>query len=134
MNTKTFLIAGLVGGITNWLLGWLFYGILPEDFFTQPKDSVKTMVSILAGCLTVGLFISYIFNRWAKISTAKTGAKAGFIIGVFMGLIANLFNMAFVKGLTYGMFAEDVAITIVMTIITGAVIGLLTGKLNRGSD
>lgn len=134
MNIKSFLIAGLVGGIINWLLGWLFYGILPEDFFTQPKDSIKTMVSILSGCLTVGLFISYIFSRWAKVSTAKNGAKAGFIIGIFMGLISNLFNMAFLKGLTYGMFVTDVIITIITTAITGAVIGLLIGKLNRNLD
>lgn len=133
MNTKSFLIAGLVGGIIKWLLGWMFYGVLPEDFFTQPKDSIKTMVSILAGCLTVGLFISYIFNRWAKVSTAKNGVKAGLIIGVFMGLISNLFNMAFLKGLTYGMFATDVIVTIFTMAITGGVIGLLLGKLNRSS-
>lgn len=134
MNLKAFLIAGLAGGIVNWLAGWLFYGLLPDDFFMQPEDSLKTMVSILAGCLTIGLFISYIYNRWAQISTAKTGGKYGFIIGLFMGLIANLFNMAFVKGLTYAMFAADIAITIVMTVITGAVIGAVSGKLKSDND
>lgn len=131
MNTKTFLVAGLVGGIVYWLLGWLLYGILPTDFFTQPKESTKTMVSIFSGCIAVGFFISYIFNRWAKISTAKTGAKSGAIIGLFVGCIENLFNMAYVKGLTYEMFIADIAITVVMTTITGVVIGILSGKLNE---
>ena len=131
MNTKSFLIAGIVGGIVNWLLGWLFYGVLPEDFFTQPKDSLKTMVSILSGCLILGLFMSYIFNKWAQVTTAKKGIQAGFIIGIFMGLIANLFNMAFLKGLTYAMFAADVTVTIITTAMTGAVIGFLLGKLNK---
>ncbi|WP_456442038.1 hypothetical protein [Psychroserpens sp.] len=31
MNTKTFLVAGIVGGIVNWLLGWLFFGISFAD-------------------------------------------------------------------------------------------------------
>ena len=133
MNSKTFLIAGIVGGIVNWLLGWLFYGILFADFFTQPKDSIKTMVCILLGCLTFGLFISYIYNRWAQISTAKTGAKYGAIIGIFMGLIANFFNIPFIKGLTYAVIATDISITVVMTVITGAVIGVLSGKLNANN-
>ncbi|MFK7781763.1 hypothetical protein [Psychroserpens sp.] len=130
MNTKTFLISGLIGGIVDWLLGWLFYGILLADFFPQPNESTKTMVCILAGCLTFGFFVSYIFNRWAQISTASTGAKAGAVIGFFMGLNASLFNMALVKGVTYKMFAVDLLVSIILAIIVGAVIGVLNGKLN----
>ena len=134
MNTKTFLIAGLVGGIVDWLVGWLFYGILLVDFFPQPQDSTKTMVCILAGCLTFGFFISYIYNKWAKISTAKTGAKAGAIIGLFMGLNASLFNMALVKGVTYERFALDLFVSIVIAVIVGAVVGIINGKLNGKTE
>lgn len=133
MNTKTFLIAGLVGGIVDWLLGWLFYGILLADYFPQPSESTKTMVCILAGCLTFGFFISYIYNRWAQISTASTGAKAGVIIGFFMALNASLFNMALVKGVTYAMFALDVTVSIILAAIVGAVIGALNGKLSKSA-
>ena len=134
MNKKTFLVAGLVGGIVDWLLGWLFYGIILADFFPEPSDSTKTMVCILAGCLTFGFFISYIYNKWAKISTAKTGAMAGAIIGFFMGLNASLFNMALVKGVTYQMFAIDLLTSIVIAAIVGAVVGVLNGKLNGSTE
>lgn len=130
MKTKTFLIAGLLGGVVYWLLGWLFYGILLADFFPQPEESTNTMIFILLGCLTFGFFVSYIFNRWAQISTLATGAKAGAIIGFFTGLFYNFFNLAMNSEMTYEMFAMDFGITIIMTAITGAVIGALNGKLN----
>ena len=129
MKTKTFLVAGLVGGIVDWLLGWLFYGTLFASFFNQPEESTKSMVFILLGCLTFGLFISYIFNRWAQISTAATGAKAGAIIGVFMGLITNLFGMAMQSDMTYERFGIDILISIVLATAVGAVVGAINGKM-----
>ena len=66
MKTKTFLISGIVGGVANWLLGWLFYGILFASFFPQPEESSNTLILILLGCVTYGLFISFIYNKWAK--------------------------------------------------------------------
>jgi drug/metabolite transporter (DMT)-like permease len=130
MKTKTFIIAGLVGGIANWLLGWLFYGILLADFFPQPEEASETMVYILLGCLMYGLFISYVYNRWAQISTAATGAKAGAVIGLFMGLYYNFFNLAMQPETTAQMAVADVGISIVMTAIVGAIIGAINGKMN----
>ena len=130
MSTKAFLIAGLVGGIVNWLLGWLFYGILFSDVFPQPEESTNTMIFILLGCLSFGLFISYIFNKWAQISTVFTGIKAGVVIGFFTSLSYGFFGLAMNSEMTYNTFALDLGITIVMTEITGAVIGGISGKLS----
>ena len=133
MNTKKFLIAGLIGGIVDWLLGWLLYGIALADYFPQPKQTFKTMFCIFAGCMTFGFFISYIYNRWAQISTAGTGAKAGAIIGFFMGVNASLFNVAMVKGVTYAMFALDVSVSIILATVVGAVVGAVNGMLNKSA-
>ncbi len=46
MKTKNFLVAGLAGGITDFLLGWLFYGIIFKDTFPQPEESSNTMIMI----------------------------------------------------------------------------------------
>ncbi len=134
MNTKTFIVAGLVGGIVDWRLGWLFYGIILSDYFPQPNDTMKTMVCIFAGCMAFGFFMSYIFNKWAQISTASTGLKAGAVIGFFMGSIANLFDVAFVSGITYKMFTIDLLVSIVLAALVGLVIGAISGKLNKRSD
>lgn len=129
MKTKNFLVSGIVGGIVDFLLGWLFYGIIFKDTFPQPEESEQTMLFIFLGCLTFGFFVSYIYNRWAQITTAATGAKAGAIIGVFIGLFYNFFNMAMDSGMELQLAALDVVISIVMTAIIGAVIGAVNGKL-----
>jgi len=129
MKTKTFLISGIVGGIVNFLLGWLFYGILFAKVFPQPEESSETMLFIFLGCLTFGLFVSYIYNQWAQISTAKTGAKAGAIIGLFTGLFFNLFGLAMQPEQTFELAALDTGISVIMTAIIGAVIGTVNGKL-----
>lgn len=130
MKTKNFLVSGIVAGIVYFLLGWLFYGILFKDFFSeQPDETTQTMLMIFLGCLTYGLFLAYIFTKWAQISTATTGLKAGAVIGLFIALFYNFFNMAMVSGATYEMFAMDTAITIVSTAIIGAIAGVINGKV-----
>ncbi|MGC1205358.1 MAG: hypothetical protein WA839_10795 [Flavobacteriaceae bacterium] len=129
MKTKNFLIAGIVGGIVDFLLGWLFYGILFIDVFPQPEESSQTMLFIFLGCITFGLFVSYIYTQWAQISTLATGTKAGATIGLFVGLFFNFFNMAMNPEAVLNLAALDVAISVVMTAIIGAVIGLVNGKI-----
>lgn len=129
MKTKNFIISGIAGGIADFLLGWLFYGILFKDSFPQPEESGNTMLLIFLGCLTLGLLLAYIFTKWAQITTAATGAKAGLVLGLFLGLYFDFFNMAMSSQATIQMFALDVAITAVMTAIVGAIVGAINGKL-----
>lgn len=129
MSTKNFLVSGIVGGIVNFLLGWLFYGILFASVFPQPEQSSSTMLYIFLGCATFGLFIAYIYAKWAQISTLSTGASAGAIIGLFTGLFFNFFNMAMNSEADLQLAALDVGISIVMTAITGAVIAAILGKM-----
>lgn len=127
MKIKNFVIAGIVGGIVNFLLGWLFYGELFKDFFPQDEATMR-LEFIFLGCLVYGLFIAYIFTKWAGITHASTGAKAGAVIGFFFALSVNLFMMS-AKEPDFHMLVMDTAITIVMSAIVGAVIALVNGKL-----
>ncbi|WP_460219618.1 hypothetical protein [Psychroserpens sp. MEBiC05023] len=129
MKTKTFVVAGLIGGIIDWLLGWLFYGILFADTFPQPQEGTNAMLFITLGCFTFGFFISYIFNKWAQITTLATGAKSGAIIGLFMGLITIFFNMANQTEIDYQRYGLELIISIVMAAGVGAIVGLINGKI-----
>lgn len=129
MKTKNFLAAGVVGGIVDFLLGWLFYGILFKDTFPQPEENSSTMIYIFLGCITFGLFVSYIYTHWAQISTFVTGAKGGAVIGVFIGLFMNFFNLAMTADAAIELAALDVGISIVMGAIIGGVVGLVNGKM-----
>ena len=82
MKTKNFLVSGIVGGIVDFLLGWLFYGIIFINTFPQPEENSNTMIFIFLGCMTFGLFVSYSGTKGAQRTTARTGAKAGAVKSV----------------------------------------------------
>jgi len=127
MNAKNFIIGGIAGGIVDYLLGWLFYGILFMDFFGggQPEN----MLFIVLGCMSFGFFVSYIFTKWAHITTATTGLKAGAVLGLFEGLQSNFFNHSMEAAPNYQHIALDMAIMIVMGAFVGMVIAMVHGKL-----
>ena len=129
MNTKSFLVAGLVGGIVDWLLGWLLYGIIFINMFPQPDEDSNAIIYITCGCIAFGFFISYIFNKWAQISTFTDGLTAGAIIGFFMGLITNFFRLYEQASVNYEMFFTDLGISIVLAAVVGAFVGLINGKI-----
>ena len=132
MNTKSFVISGFLGGIVNFLLGWLFYGMLFASYFPQPSESDSSAMAFIAiGAFSVAFFIAFVFGHWAQISTVKTGAIGGTLIGLFMGIIANAFGRGMDASITFERMIIDLAITIVMYCIVGAVIGLLMGKLKN---
>lgn len=128
MKTKNFLISGIVGGIVNFFLGWVFYAMLFKDFFPQSSEEDMNLTMIFLGCLVYGLFMAYVFTKWAGITLAKTGALAGAIFGFFYALSVNLF-MASSSELDLQVMLLDVAITIVMSGIIGAVIAVINDKL-----
>lgn len=127
MNFKNFIVAGLIGGIVYFLLGWLFYGTLFIDNFggNQPSN----MLFITMGSFSMAFFISYIYVRWAQISTVATGIKAGAAIGLFQGLIGNFFSNAMVTVPDYKLMALDIVILTFMVALVGATVGFVNGKL-----
>ncbi len=127
MNVKNFLIAGIVGGIVDWLLGWLFYGILFNDNFGG--EDPANMLFITLGCLTYGLFMSYVFVRWANIRTATNGLKAGAIFGIFSALQSSFFANSDKVTPDYQLMVLDIGIMIVISCAVGAVIGIINGKM-----
>lgn len=129
MKTKNFLAAGIAGGIVNFLLGWLFFGIIFKDTFPQPDESANSMLLIALGSLTFGLFIAYIFVKWAQISTVTTGFKAGAVIGFFTELTFDFFYMAMNPDATFQLAALDVVLTIVIGAVVGAIIAVVNGKM-----
>lgn len=127
MNVKNFLISGIVGGIANFLLGWVFYGILFTDIY--PETEHTKMEFIFLGCMTASFFISFIFNKWAHITNPVTGMKAGAIIGLFTSVSMNLYMYSSMEA-NYPNIAIDIVISIFISAIMGAAIALTCRKLN----
>jgi len=125
MNNKSFFLSTIAGTIVYFLLGWLFYGILFTDLY--PANQEESMLFIFLGCLFYVLVFSVIYNRWANISTFKTGAIAGVILGLLYSLSMRFF-MASSVGLNTEHLITEAFIAVVSTGIMGGVVGLTIGK------
>ncbi len=128
MNTQKFLVSGIIGGIVSFFAGYLIYGIALMDFFAKnggadsgvmrPQDQMIWW-SLILGSLFQGLLFSYIFNRWASITTLSAGATAGAVLGLLI-MAAHDFIMYATTNIT------NLTATIV-DIIAGAVLGAIVG-------
>lgn len=129
MNAKIFLVSGIVGGIVYFLLGWLFYDFIFKSQFPVNEEMNMTMITL--GSLVVGLFVAYVFAKWARISNWKTGLQAGAVLGLFLALYYDFFiNSTKVNAeIDWQTMGLDIVITILMTAITGAVIATIVDKM-----
>jgi len=126
MNVKNFIIAGIVGGIVDFLLGGVFYKVLFPDLY--PDTGNTKMEFIALGCLTFALFMSYVFVKWANITTLQTGLIAGAVFGLFYGLSMNFFMYSGME-VIYKNMIIDTLVNTAMGAGTGAAIAVVNGKL-----
>jgi uncharacterized membrane protein len=139
MNTKNFLIGGIVGGIVFFLLGWLFYGNLLVNFFhdhpgaaTNVDRPMDQMVwwSLVLGNLLFGFLLSYVFAK-AGVATLTNGLITGAIVGFLVCAAIDLTMYGTTNISSKQAMAADIATTTVMAAIAGAVIGAVNGAMNR---
>jgi len=128
MNIKNFIICGLAGGITDFLLGWVFYGMLFHEYFGSAEPNLGL---IAGGCFSFGFLISYIYVGLAGISTLSGGMKAGAVIGFIMGIMNNFFMNSMENPVNYEKFALDVAICLVIGSLVGGVVGAVNGASSK---
>src|SRR5690606_20279418 len=126
MNFKNFLIAAVIGGIADFLLGWLLYGIVFKDY--SPEE-MPNLLFIFLGCMSFGFLASYIVVRLADLITFLSGAKAGAVVGLLIGLMNNFFLRSNSAVVDYDNFAIDVLIGIIIGAIVGGIITAVNGAL-----
>ena len=136
MDAKKFLIGTLVGGIAFFFLGYLIYGMTLASFFAGHAGSasgeMKSMEEIvwwalIAGNLASGALLSFIFLKWAHITTFGSGASAGATIGFFMALSMDLIRFGTSNSMDLTASLTDVVVGTVMTALAGGAIGAVLG-------
>src|SRR5205085_1632526 len=100
MNSKNLILGGIVGGIAYFLLGWLVYGNLLDNFFkehpgaagnlTKPMEQF-TWWALVLGNIVSGFLLAYVFSK-AGVSTLAAGLITGAVLGMLMAASYNLVN------------------------------------------
>jgi uncharacterized membrane protein len=140
MTTNKILIAGLLGAVVAFILGFLTWGIALSGFFeanvgsatgVMRGDNEMQWIPMIIGHLGWGFLMAIIFGRWANISTFATGAKAGAMIGFLISLTYDMINL----GTTHLSNTTGAIVNIIaMTVVTSIVGGVVAWMLGRGSS
>jgi uncharacterized membrane protein len=137
MKTK-FLLAGLAGGIFYFFLGWLVYGILLMDFYENNmihydglNKEMPVMWMLALSNLLMGYFLAFVFDRWAAISTLKSGFTGGLIIGFFITIIYDLSFLSMMNLMNPTMVAADIVVSSLVIGLVGAVVGWVLGYTKK---
>lgn len=130
MDTKKFLTGTLVGGITFFIMGFLIYVLLLEGFFMAngggATDVVKTDIewwALILGNLASAALLTYIFLRWAHISTFISGMKAGAVLGFLVTCSFDLIMYGTSNLMNLTGTIVDIVVWTIATAIVGGVIG-----------
>jgi uncharacterized membrane protein len=136
MNTNKFLVGGIIGGVTNFFLGWLIYGMMLMNFMQSHSNNAsgvfrteETMIwwALILGNLAFGFLLSYILNK-SNVNSAMAGATVGAVVGFLMSLAIDFSIYAQVNLWDTTAMAVDIIASTVMSAIAGAAIGWYLGR------
>jgi hypothetical protein len=134
MYSKNYLLAGILGGIVYFLLGWLIYGMLLMNYMEENAglalgvNRVDMLFwSIGLGSLLYGFFLSYIFSCVGQVKTVGSGAKTGAWIGFLVAGAIDFTMYGTTNISTLNAVAVDILAATVMASITGTVVAWVLG-------
>lgn len=139
MNSKT-LIAGLVGGVASFFLGWLLYGMVLMSFMAEHSNASimraeADMIwwALILSNLLWGLSVALLLS-WANVSNFMTGMTKAGIFGLILSLgwDLSLYSTSTWFADTTGLIVDVLAST-VMTAIIGGVVGWMLGRGNSAA-
>ena len=125
----------IFGGIANFFLGWLIYGMLLMEFMKSNSNQCANrpemeMIwwAMIASCLVYALFLTLFLKRSGS-TIWLDGLKTGALFGVLFSLTIDLsfYAMTTMFNSATTILVDAIAST-VMGAITGIVIVLLWGK------
>jgi hypothetical protein len=134
MDTKKFVMGTFAGGVAFFFIGYAIYGVALEGFFTEhiascagkPMEEMNWGALIL-GNVSSGALLTYIFLKWANVSSFGAGATAGATIGFFIALSMNMVRFATSNMIDLTGALGDTGAYTVLAAISGGIIGAVLG-------
>lgn len=135
MSTNKILIAGIIGGVVAFLLGYLIWGMLLSDFMkgnmggeiTGFEKTEFVWWMMLLGNIAWGLLYAIIFGRWANIRTIQTGAIAGAVIALLIGVSYDFGLYSYSNMMNMTAVFVDILAGGVLGAVVGAVVAWVLG-------
>ncbi|MBK8296972.1 MAG: DUF1761 domain-containing protein [Saprospiraceae bacterium] len=136
MNSKI-IIAAVIGGLSSFLLGWLFYGILFKEALAgmagsatnvMRADSEMVWWALIIGNLVIGYLVAFMWSSWAGITTFMGGAKAGAIIGFLFSFGWDMLMYGTTNCMQMSGALLDVMISTIMWAISAGLVGWWLGR------
>lgn len=137
MDMKRLITGGIVGGLTMFAMGYLFYMVLMAGFFeaNTTNNVMRTEFiwwAIILGEVFMGMLIMQACD-WSGstgwMACAKTGAMVGFLAWGAVNLI--MYGANDMGTLTAHL--ADIVVTMVRAGVAGAVIGMVVAKGGGGA-
>ena len=134
------LAATVAGGVTIFVLGFVIYGLILENAVMKPNmntypgltNEMPVWAPLILANLVSAFLLTYIFDRWASISTFVGGLKGGAIVWFLISLSFQLMFLAFMNlHKNYIPVVADVIGSTVMGAIAGGVIGQVLGMMKK---
>jgi len=136
MNTNKFIVGGIIGGVANFILGYLVWGLALMNFMKEHTSEIgkpavrgeDDMVwwAMIVANLMLGFLLSYILNK-SNVTSAGAGAATGLVVGLLMSVAFDCFVYGQLDVFdTTAMIVDILASTVVSTII-GGIIGWYLG-------
>lgn len=129
MNVKNFIVGGIVGGIVDFLLGWVVYGMLLHDQMPMEPGAKENMMFIFLGCLSFGFLISWIFSQGEGISNIGKGIRIALGVAVFMGLCSHFMANMTNETLDVNFLLFDMLGSLILAAGVGAAVAMVNGKM-----
>lgn len=138
MNTNKILMAGIAGGLTFFLLGWLFYGVLLMDFMAANSGNIAglhkepmEMWALILGNLAWGFLFAIIMGCWSSGLSMGKGLCRGAIIGLLAATYMDMVMFATTNTTTLTCVLVDMAVMTIMGAISGAIVTLVLNWGNK---
>jgi hypothetical protein len=141
MNTNKFLVGGIIGGVANFLLGWLVWGMLLMSFLEEHSSEASKAISrgdnmiwwaLIVGNLAFGFLLSYILSK-AGVMSASAGAAIGAVIGLLSAIGFDLMMYSMMDMMDTTAIAVDIAAATVVNAIVSGIIGWYFGMGKKAS-
>jgi hypothetical protein len=128
------VVAGLIGGIANFLLGWLIFGVLLMNWYTSQTThydglvkEMPNLVLIFLSNLAIAFLVAIIYREWANVRTFMKGFLYGLVISFLFSVTVDFYIASMMNLYTTTLTVVDIIVSTIMGAVVNGLIGFVLG-------